>query len=74
MVDDLGADADEDAKVAAGKEFLRRLLDSTAVTVRSRYNDRFFARGKRHELADTAQAGWHPDFRTRVEALVAPAS
>jgi hypothetical protein len=74
MIDDLGADADEEAKVAAGKELLRRLLDSTAVTVRSRYNDRFFARGKRHELAETRQAGWHPDFRARVEALLAPAN
>jgi C-terminal domain 7 of the ABC-three component (ABC-3C) systems len=74
MIDDLGVDADEDAKMAAGKELLRRLLDSTAVTVRSRYNDRFFARGKRHELADMGQAGWHPDFRRRVEALLTAAS
>lgn len=73
MIDDLGVDADDNAKVVAGKELLRRLIDSTAVTVRSRYNDRFFARGKRHELADTGQAGWHPDFRTLIEALLAPA-
>lgn len=73
MIDDLGADADEGAKIVAGKELLRRLLDSTAVTVRSRYNDRFFARGKRHELADTGQYGWHPDFRARVETLLVPA-
>lgn len=71
MVDDLGDDADEETKIAAGKELLRQLLDSTAVTVRDRYNDRFFARGKRHELVEGGQAGWHPDFRSRVEALLA---
>jgi len=72
MLDDLGENADEEMKVAAGKELLRQLLDSTAITVRARYNDRFFARGKRHELADTGVAGWHPDFRARVEELLQP--
>ena len=72
MVDDLGDNADEETKIAAGKELLRRLLDSTAVTVRTRYNDRYFARGKRHELADAGAAGWHPDFRRRVEEMLQP--
>ena len=48
MVEDLGAAADETAKIAAGKALLRRLRDSTAVNVRPRYNDPFFARGRRH--------------------------
>jgi hypothetical protein len=74
MVDDLGPNATEDVKTAAGKELLRRLLESTAIVVRSRYNDPFFARGKRHELADIPLAGWHPDFEGRIKALLGQAS
>jgi hypothetical protein len=70
MVEDLDLDADEDAKVAAGKDLLRRLRDSTAVNVRPRYNDAFFARGRRHVLADRREIGWHPDFQARLERLL----
>jgi hypothetical protein len=42
------------------------LRDSTAVTVRSRYTDPFFARGKRHELADDGPVGWHPEFQAKA--------
>lgn len=70
MVEDLGLDADEPAKVAAGKELLRKLRDSTAVNVRPRYNDPFFARGRRHILADNREIGWHPDFQSRLESLL----
>ncbi len=70
MVEDLGAGADETAKTAAGKALLRRLRDSTAVNVRPRYNDPFFARGRRHVLADGGGIGWHPDFQSRLESLL----
>ena len=73
MVEDLDLGADESAKIAAGKELLRRLRDSTAVNVRPRYNEPFFARGRRHVLADNGDIGWHPDFQSRLESLlVAP--
>jgi hypothetical protein len=74
MVEDLPADADEDTKAEYGRLLLRRLRDSTAVTVRSRYTDPFFARGKRHELADDGHVGWHPEFQARLEALLAPSA
>jgi hypothetical protein len=74
MIDDLGMSADEAAKVAAGKALLRKLLDSTAVTVRARYNAPFFARGKRHGLADVGDLGWHPDFQARVSGLLGVAT
>ena len=74
MVEDLGADADEAAKIAAGKTLLRRLRDSTAVNVRPRYNDPFFARGRRHVLADGGGIGWHPDFQSRLESLLGVAT
>lgn len=73
MLEDLGAEgdpADEATKARLGRDLLRKLRDSTAVTVRRRYNDPFFARGKRHELADTGHIGWHPDFQQRLEALL----
>ncbi|MFG2091932.1 ABC-three component system protein, partial [Spirillospora sp. NPDC048824] len=70
MVEDLGLEADEQAKITAGKALLRRLRDSTAVTVRPRYNEPFFARGRRHVLADSGDIGWHPDFESRVEELL----
>ncbi|MCU1681960.1 MAG: hypothetical protein JWQ81_2699 [Amycolatopsis sp.] len=78
MVQDLGLDAlsPEDAeatKVRAGRKLLNYLLNSTAVTVRTYYNDGFYGRGKRHELAgheDTDQRiGWHPDFIEHLEAI-----
>lgn len=74
MVEDLGPDADETAKITAGKELLRRLRDSTFVNVRLRYNDPFFARGRRHILADRGNIGWHPDFQSRLESLLGVAS
>jgi len=70
MVEDLGIGADEAAKVAAGKKLLRTLRDSTAVNVRPQYNEPFFARGRRHHLADSGDIGWHPDFQSRLEALL----
>jgi hypothetical protein len=74
MIEDLPEDADDETKAALGKELLRKLRDSTAVTVRSRYTDAFFARGKRHELADMREIGWHPDFQRRLEELLQPVS
>lgn len=82
MLDDLSggtgdydpATVDEDTKWRAGKELLRALLESTKVTIRKHYDDPFFARGKRHELAhrdNELGIGWHPDFADRLEDLVA---
>jgi hypothetical protein len=70
MLEDLPEDADEETRARLGKALLRRLRDSTVVTVRSRYTDPFFARGKRHELADMSEIGWHPDFQRRLEELL----
>ncbi|MFG1697215.1 ABC-three component system protein [Nonomuraea sp. NPDC049309] len=70
MVDSLDEDADEAAKRAAGKELLRTLLNQTGITIRSRYNDPFFARGQRHILADSGTIGWHADFKARIQDLL----
>jgi hypothetical protein len=82
MVMDLDLDhlSPEDAereKARAGRKLLNYLLNSTSVRVRTHYNEGFFGRGKRHELAghdDGAQRiGWHPDFVERLESLAAMA-
>lgn len=59
---ELAQDATESDLKAAGVRLLRKLLDSTAIRVRPRYDEQYFARGKRHELADTMEVGWHPHF------------
>jgi len=75
-LDFLDPEEAEKVKAKAGRKLLNYLLNSTAVTVRAHYNERFFGRGKRHELAghdDPAQRiGWHPDFVSRLEALASP--
>ena len=70
---DLGENASETDKKQAGSKLLRQLIDATMVKVRARYDEPFFARGKRHELADNGQVGWHADFETRLQALLTPA-
>lgn len=80
-LEDLQDDMDpvdlEKEKVKAGRNLLRSLLASTAVSVRKHYNDAFYARGKRHELADESDhargIGWHPDFASRLEAVITSA-
>lgn len=57
---------------AAGVTLLRKLLDSTSVRVRPRYDEAFFARGKRHELADQMQVGWHPNYEVALGLGVLP--
>jgi hypothetical protein len=70
MLDTLDEGVDETIKQRAGKEMLRQLLNQTGITVRARYNDSFFARGKRHDLADSGEIGWHPDFKSRIHAVL----
>jgi len=73
MVLELADDATDADRVEAGLKLLRQLLASTSVKVRPRYDDSFFARGTRHDLADRGRVGWHPDFEERVRALLVPA-
>lgn len=51
----LDSDAAEKVKRRAGRKLLNYLLQSTAVSVRSYYNEGFYGRGKRHELAGIRQ-------------------
>lgn len=70
MLEDLPDDATDEVKEDLGRALLRKFRDSTSVTVRARYVDAFFARGKRHELADAGRIGWHPEFQSLLETLL----
>ena len=73
MCIDLGENASDEDKQKAGSKLLRQLLDATSVRVRARYDEAFFGRGKRHEIADTGRMGWHADFEARLKGLLLPA-
>ncbi len=70
VITELAEDADEQTKRRAGRELLRKLLAQTAITVRDRYSEPFFSRGKHHELANDQHVGWHPEFKNRIESLL----
>ena len=70
---DLGASATDEEKRRAGSALLRQLLDAASIRVRARYDEAFFARGKRHEIADSGRIGWHADFEARLKSLLLPA-
>ncbi|MFB8761134.1 ABC-three component system protein [Nocardiopsis alba] len=70
MLDDLDEDPSESQQQQAGRALLRRTLDQTRYSIRERYDEAFFSRGKHHELADRGRIGWHPEFEERIENLV----
>lgn len=70
MIAELPDDASDDDKSKAGMKLLRALLNSAQIKVRPRYDDAFFSRGKRHELADEGRVWWHPDFAEQLRILL----
>ncbi|MFF2271594.1 ABC-three component system protein [Agromyces sp. NPDC058136] len=74
MMQDLPDSASDEDRSKAGNALYRRLRDSTAVQVRPRYTEVYYARGIRHELADGCTKGWHPDFEQMVKTLTIGAS
>lgn len=69
MCSELPDDASEDDKRAAGRRLLEALSNST-LSIRTRFQEPFHARGKRHELADLQKIGWHPEFAAHLEKLL----
>jgi len=66
----LPPDADDSAKIEAGREVLRRAEDMVWIRIRERYSEPFFFRGKLHQLADDSSIGWHPEFRQKLDDLL----
>lgn len=72
MQQEIAEHATEQELKAAGVALLRRLLESNQHKVRPRYDEPFFARGKRHELADQLLVGWHPNYEAALGIEVSP--
>jgi len=70
MLDTLPTPADEPAHAAAGKQLYGDLEQSSLNPLRDG-RDRFLHVGTLNGMADICRVGWHPDFRTRVQQLVA---
>lgn len=66
----------ERAKEQRGQELARAAIASAEVVVRAQYQEGFFARGKRHVLADSPDTstviGWHADFQDRLAGIFTP--
>ena len=74
--EELPADAGDAAKTAVAREVYRWVEEATAPPIREQCTERFLVRGSLHMLADRADAGvgWHPEFVTRLMALLEPAA
>jgi hypothetical protein len=71
MRDELGDAAAEDAKANAARSVLA-WAERSSFPIRSSVTEPFVTRGSLHMLADEARLGWHPEFRERLAALLAP--
>jgi hypothetical protein len=68
MCDGMPDGASDEDKMRAGRALLREL--ETKLTNIEGFEDPFFARGQRHQLANDKRLGWHPDFQTHLEGLL----
>lgn len=70
----LPPDATTQDKVIAGRELLERCTSRTDVHIRDAYREPFYFRGKLHQLADEQLIGWHPDYSSLLNDLLASTS
>lgn len=66
--DELGVNPSEESMARAGRAILKWAEDAH-VPIRSGLNIPWVCRGSLHMLADDIRLGWHPDFRTRLQAI-----
>lgn len=69
MRDEVGDDATDEAQDQAARSVLA-WAERTPIPIRPSVTEPFVTRGSLHMLADEARIGWHPEFRTRLEALL----
>lgn len=65
----LPPDADAGIQEQAGQELFRLVTENSTVRLRA-YDEPFFTHGTLHALADNGRVGWHPEFQSRLEALL----
>jgi hypothetical protein len=74
MQEELGEKATEDAKRKAALILYRWVETEADFPIRPRCTEPFVTRGSYHILADDHRVGWHPDFSTRLAALLESAA
>jgi hypothetical protein len=71
MKNELGAEVAEAERQRAGRDVLK-WAETATLPMRSSVTEPFVSRGSLHMLADEIRLGWHPEFRDKISALLAP--
>lgn len=71
MCDELGTSATDLAKEKAARAVLS-WAERTAIPIRPNVTEPFVSRGSFHMLSDKVRIGWHPDFKSRLAAILNP--
>lgn len=69
VCDELGPDATDAAMAQAGRAILKWAEDAH-ISIRSGVNVPWVCRGSLHMLAEDMRVGWHPQFETRLKAVL----
>lgn len=69
VCDELGPDATDAAIAQAGRALLKWAEDAH-ISIRSGVNVPWVCRGSLHMLAEDMRVGWHPQFETRLKAVL----
>lgn len=69
VCDELGPDATDAAMAQAGRALLKWAEDAH-IPIRSGVNVPWVCRGSLHMLAEDMRVGWHPQFETRLKAVL----
>ena len=69
VCDELGPDATDAAMTQAGRALLKWAEDAH-ISIRSGVNVPWVCRGSLHMLAEDMRVGWHPQFETRLKAVL----
>lgn len=69
VCDELGPDATDAAMAQAGRALLKWAEDAH-ISIRSGVNVPWVCRGSLHMLAEDMRVGWHPQFETRLKAVL----
>jgi hypothetical protein len=70
MVEDLGDDGADAAKVDAARQLYRWVEAEARFAIRPRCTDGFLTRGSYQMLSDDRRVGWHPDFEARLATIL----
>lgn len=69
VCDEVGPDATDAAMAQAGRALLKWAEDAH-ISIRSGVNVPWVCRGSLHMLAEDMRVGWHPQFETRLKAVL----